>query len=77
MQEREKTNEPEEKSDFSVALELCTNIKNPCEAEVAPGQIESLRQHWIREARKFAEKTGNEFARKLIEETIAEYENSK
>ena len=68
--------EREERSEWDIAMDYCTFIKRPPEGKMTSkeGQIMSSREDWIREAKRFAEITENPHARKLIEETIAEFE---
>lgn len=75
MTERLKQNEEAEKGDdISVAMELCKHIDNPCEAEIAPGQVANLRSFWIAEAKRFTEVCENPFAKELVEDKIKKYE---
>ena len=49
-QEHEKS--PEAATDAELADFLIEHIDNPCEVEVAPGQVENIREFYIKEAER-------------------------
>ena len=64
---------PEKASDMEIALFLTRHIDDPCEVEVAPGQLENIRDFYIREAKRLLLKMTNPNAKQLLELKIKEY----
>ena len=64
----------EKTSDMEIALFLAGHIDNPCEAEVAPGKKENIREFYLREARNVLSEMTNENAKRFLELKIKEYE---
>jgi len=65
---------PERVSDMELVLFLIEHIDNPCEAEVAPGKKENVREFYLNEAKNLLPKLTNEHAKRLLELKIKEYE---
>ncbi len=80
-QEKEPFN-PEKSTDMEVVNFYSLHIDNPCEVEVAPGEIKNIRNFYIREAKQLLanedeqgqKKLANPFAREILEDKIKEYE---
>lgn len=66
---------PEGASDMEVAEFLAGHIDNPCEVEVAPGQVENIRDFYIREAKKLLPKITDLEAKRLLELKMQEYKD--
>lgn len=64
----------ENASDMELALFLTGHIDNPCEAEVAPGKKENIREFYLKEAKGAILKMTNEYAKRFLELKIKEYE---
>ena len=65
---------PEKASDMEFALFLVGHIDNPCEAGVAPGKKENIREFYLREAKKALSEMTEENAKRFLELKIKEYE---
>ncbi|MBU1179189.1 hypothetical protein KKB69_02560 [Patescibacteria group bacterium] len=65
---------PETASDMKIALFLAGHIDNPCEAEVAPGKKENIREFYLKEARRLLSEMTEENAKRFLELKIKEYE---
>ena len=63
----------EKASDMEIAAFLAGHIDNPCEAEVAPGQKENIREFYLREAKNVLSKMKDEHAKRFLELKIREY----
>ncbi|MFA7286427.1 MAG: hypothetical protein WC052_02070 [Patescibacteria group bacterium] len=55
---------PETATNMEVALFYMEHITRPCEVEVAPGQVENIREFYIRLAKGYIPKMTNAFAKK-------------
>ena len=64
---------PEKATDIEVVTFLNRHIDNPCEVEVAPGQMKNIRVFYLREARNILPKLTNPHAKRLLEMKIGEY----
>lgn len=53
---------------------LSWHIDNPCEVEVAPGEVRNIRQFYLNFAKDCLDKLTNPFAKELLEKKIKEYE---
>ena len=65
---------PEIATDIEMASFLVGHIDNPCEVEVAPGQIENIRGVYIREAKRLLPTMTNPEARDLLHKKIQQFE---
>ena len=68
---------PEGATDLEIALFLIGHIDNPCEGEVSAGQIENIRDFYIREAERMLSQMESSDAKHLLELKIKEYEQGK
>ena len=66
---------PEKATDIEAVTFLNRHIDNPCEVEVAPGQMENIRDFYLREARELLPTLTNPHAKRLLEMKIEEYPN--
>ena len=64
---------PEKATDIEAVTFLNRHIDNPCEVEVAPGQIENIRDFYLRNARNLLPTLTNPHAKRLLEMKIEEY----
>ena len=64
---------PEKATDIEAVTFLNRHIDNPCEVEVAPGQIENIRDFYLRNARNLLPTLTNPDAKRLLEMKIEEY----
>lgn len=65
---------PEKATDIEIVQFLINHIDNPCEVEVAPGQMENIRGFYIDQAKKLISGMTNEFAIDILQQKIEEYE---
>ena len=65
---------PEGATDMELAIFLAGHIDNPCTVEVAPGQVENIRQFYLAEAKKLLPTMTNPGAKDVLEDKIKEYE---
>ena len=61
-------------TDMQAVMFLIGHIENPCEAEVAPGEMRNIRHVYLNDAREFLPRLTNPDAKKMLEETINKYE---
>lgn len=66
---------PGEATDVELAILLAGHLDNPCGVEVAPGQRETLRDFYAREARRALANMTNVWAREFLESKLREYED--
>jgi len=65
----------EKTSDEEMVDFLLPHIINPCEAEVAPGEMANIRDFYIREARRLLEAMTDDKQKHRLQNYIDIYEN--
>ena len=64
---------PEKASDMEVAAFFMRHIDEPCEVEVAPGDIRNIRDFYLREAEGMLDRITDPEAKKILQAKISEY----
>lgn len=64
---------PEKATDMEITDFLSEHIDKPCEVEVYPGQVENIRDFYIREAERILPTFVDPEAAKKLQEKINEY----
>ena len=64
---------PEKATETELVLHYIEHIDHPCGVEVAPGQVENLRESYLIRARELLPKLTNPHAKRLLEINIEEY----
>lgn len=59
--------------DLEIVRILIEHIQNPCEVETAPGQIDNIREFYLRKAEEILPTIQNKYAYVLLENIIYQY----